>query len=74
MKVSSIIWETDGIEQERLSLPYEVEVEDGMDEDDICDYLSDTYGFLVISFSLPMNDNDRDYFGEKINEIEGKCS
>jgi len=74
MLVSSIIWETDGIEQERLSLPYEVEVEDGMDEDDICDYLSDTYGFLVISFSLPMNDNDRDYFGEKINEIEGKCS
>lgn len=72
MKVSNIIWETDDVE---IDLPTEVEVEDGLDDDDaIADYLSDTYGWLVISFTLPMDDNDRDYFGEFVNEVEAKVS
>ena len=71
MKVSDIIWETDG---EEVDLPTEVEVDDNMSDDEITDYLSDTYGWLVISFALPMDDNDRDYFGEYVNEVEAKVS
>ena len=71
MKVTDIIWETDG---EVVDLPSEVEVADGMDDDEIADYLSDTYGWLVDSFSLPMDDNDVDAFGEYVNEVEGKVS
>lgn len=50
MIVSNIKWETDGYE---VDLPTEVEVEDEMSDDEIADFLSDTYGWLVISFSLP---------------------
>jgi hypothetical protein len=71
MKVTNIKWETDG---EVVDLPTEVEVEDGMSDDEIADFLSDEYGWLVNGFSLPMDDNDRDYFGEYVNEVEGKVS
>jgi len=71
MKVTDIIWETDG---EVVDLPSEVEVADGMDDDEIADYLSDTYDWLVNGFSLPMDDNDVDAFGEYVNEVEGKVS
>ena len=71
MKVSNIKWETDG---EVVDLPTEVEIDDNIDEDAIADYLSDTYGWLVDSFALPMDDDDRDYFGEFVNEVEGKVS
>ncbi len=71
MKVTNIKWETDG---EVVDLPTEVEVEDGMSDDEIADFLSDEYGWLVNGFSLPMDDNDRDYFGEFVNEVEGKVS
>jgi hypothetical protein len=71
MLVSDIIWETDG---EEIDLPTEVEVADDLDDDGVADYLSDTYGWLVISFSLPMDDNDIDYFGCYVNEVEGKVS
>jgi hypothetical protein len=71
MKVTDIIWETDG---EVVDLPSEVEVDDDMLDDEIADYLSDTYGWLVDSFSLPMDENDVDEFGEYVNEVEGKVS
>ena len=71
MLVSNIKWETDG---EEIDLPTEVEVEDGLDDDQIADYLSDTYGWLVISFALPMDDDDRDYFGEHVNAVEARVS
>ena len=71
MLVSDIIWETDG---EEIDLPTEVEVDDNMSDDEIADYLSDTYGWLVISFALPMDNDDRDYFGEYVNEVEAKVS
>lgn len=50
MKVSNIKWETDG---EVVDLPTEVEVNDDLSDDEIADYLSDTYGWLVNGFSLP---------------------
>ena len=71
MKVTDIIWETDG---EVVDLPSEVEVDDDMLDDEVADYLSDTYGWLVDSFSLPMDENDIDEFGEYVNEVEGKVS
>ena len=71
MKVTDIKWETDGVDVE---LPKEVEVDDNMSDDEIADYLSDTYGWLVDSFAVPMTDDDRDYFGEYVNEVEGQVS
>lgn len=71
MKVTNIKWETDGVDVE---LPKEVEVDDNMSDDEIADYLSDTYGWLVDSFAVPMTNNDRDYFGEYVNEVEGRVS
>lgn len=71
MKVTNIKWETDG---EEVDLPTEVEVADGMDDDAIADYLSDTYGWLVDSFALPMDDDDVDEFGQYVNEVEGRVS
>jgi hypothetical protein len=71
MLVSRIDWETDGAD---VNLPTEVEVDDNLDDDAVADYLSDTYGFLVNSFSLPMDDEDKDYFGEYVNEVEAKVS
>jgi hypothetical protein len=55
MKITNITWETDGIEQEELSLPSEVELPEDIDADDddaINDYLSDTYGWLVIDWCI----------------------
>ena len=73
MKATDIKWVTDGADVE---LPTEVEIPTEIEDDDdaITDYLSDTYGFLVESYALPMDDNDRDYFGEYVNEVEGKVS
>jgi hypothetical protein len=71
MKVSDIKWQTDG---ETIDLPSEVEVNDNMSDDEIADYLSDTYGWLVESFSLPMDDDDIDEFGMYVNEAEGRVS
>jgi len=70
MKVSDIKWVTDG---EVVELPTEVEVNDDLSDDEIADYLSDTYGWLVEGFALPMDD-DVDEFGMYVNEVEGKVS
>lgn len=72
MKVSNIKWVTDG---EVVELPTEVEVNDDLSDDEIADYLSDTYGWLVEGFALPMDDDDDvDEFGMYVNEVEGKVS
>lgn len=71
MKVTDIKWVTDGAD---VSLPTEVEVPDNLDDDAIADYLSDKYGFLIEGFAMPMDNDDRDYFGEYVNEVEGRVS
>lgn len=71
MLVSKIDWVTDGAD---VNLPTEVEVDDNLGDDAIADYLSDTYGFLVDSFSVPMTNEDIDCFGEYVNEVEAKIS
>ena len=72
MIVTNIKWKTDGYKVDNL--PTEVEVDDDLGDDEIADYLSDEYGWLVDSFALPMDDEDRDYFGEYVNEVEGQVS
>ena len=55
MKITNITWETDGLEPEELGLPTEVELPEDIDADDddaINDYLSDTYGWLVIDWQI----------------------
>jgi hypothetical protein len=74
MKATNIKWVTDG---EDVNLPSEVEIPQTIAEcgdDAITDYLSDSYGFLVEEYALPMDNDDRDFFGEEINRIEGKVS
>ena len=71
MIVSKIKWETDG---EVVDLPNEVEVPDDLEDDEIADFLSDKYGWLVDSFSVPMTDEDIDSFGCFVNEVEGRVS
>ncbi len=73
MKATDIIWETDGVD---VDLPTEVEIPTEIEDDDdaITDYLSDTYGFLVIDYALPMDDDDIDEFGIYVNEVEGRVS
>ena len=71
MTITHIIWETDGND---VTLPTEVEVEDQLTDEEVADYLSDTYGYLVEGFSMPMTDDDRDYFGEFVNKVEARVS
>lgn len=71
MTITHIIWDTDGND---VALPTEVEVEDNLTDEEVAEYLSDTYGYLVEAFSMPMTDDDRDYFGEYVNEVEARVS
>lgn len=71
IKITNIIWETDGND---VNLPTEVEVEDHLSSEEIADYLADIYCYLVEGFSMPMTDDDRDYFGEYVNEVEARVS
>lgn len=52
MKITNITWETDG---EEVVLPTEVDLPNSIEPDDddaINDYLSDTYGWLVIDWRI----------------------
>ena len=52
MKAINIIWDVD-FEEELEGLPAEIEIPDGMeDEDEISDYLSDVTGFCHWGFEL----------------------
>ena len=51
MKVC-VEWATDGHPIEDLGLPTEVNVPDNIGIDDIADWLSDKYGFLVETFFI----------------------
>ena len=47
VKVIGVDWDTDGMDEEELDLPNEVEVPSDIDEDQVSDWLSDIYGFCV---------------------------
>ena len=71
MTITHIIWDTDNND---VMLPTEVEVADNLTDDEIAEYLSNEFGYLVDSFAMPMTDEDRDYFGEFVNEVEARVS
>lgn len=71
MLVSDIIWDTD---EQDVDLPEEVEVPDDLSDEEIEDYLSDTYDYCVLAYSAPMTDDDVDEFGLYVNEVEGRVS
>ena len=50
--VVSVKWDTDGTPISYLGLPILVTIPSSIVIDNVADYLSDTYGFLVESFSL----------------------
>lgn len=54
MKITNIVWDTDGYDVEALYLPTETYVPSEVEEDDIADWLSDKYGFLVESFLIEL--------------------
>ena len=47
--IYDIIWETDGY---NIDLPKQVAIPKDIDDDDIADYLSDNYDWLVNSFKI----------------------
>ena len=49
MKAININWETDGND---VDLPDEVKLPEDINKDDVADYLSDKYGWLVNSFTI----------------------
>ena len=49
MLVFNIVWSVDETE-DLEELPVEVEVPDEVNEEDIADWLSDQYGYLIESF------------------------
>lgn len=52
--VSEIVWDTEGRDADELGLPTELTVDTVMagigDEDQLADWLSDTYGWCVMSY------------------------
>ena len=62
MRVKEIDWETDGVEVE---LPTAVTVPSDLEEDEIADYLSDQYGWLVNGFVM-----EAESFGAEKNVMD----
>ena len=61
-KVVNIEWDLEdddylGLDAEDLNLPNEVEILDYLEEDEIADFLSDEYGFCVLSFDIEEEDD-----------------
>lgn len=53
MKATNILWDVDGDEEVLSSLPTEIEIPEGMtDEEEISDYISDCTGFCHKGFAL----------------------
>lgn len=53
MKAVNIQWDTDGDQELLNELPTEIDIPDGMDdEDEISDYISDVIGFCHYGFEL----------------------
>ncbi len=55
-RADNIIWDYDEEEEngtaQFLGLPDHADIPDGIDDEDVADYLSDTYGFCVYGFTM----------------------
>lgn len=56
LKVTDIMWDIDEEEYgnviDELCLPSEADIPNGISEEDIADWLSDTFGFCVYEFDI----------------------
>ena len=68
MRALNIKWDTDGNTDVLNELPNEVEIPCDVEEDEVCDYLSDEYGYCVFGFDIEKNDGFKGLF------IDGKRS
>ena len=68
-EVFNIIWDTDDID---VDLPEEVNIpkDDINDEEEIADWLSDVYGWLVESFDYTLPDEDEEEVKEPLSVSE----
>ena len=62
MRALNIKWDTDGNTDVLNELPNEVEIPYGVEEDEVCDYLSDEYGYCVFGFDIEENDGFKGLF------------
>lgn len=60
MKAVNIQWDTDGDQELLKELPIEIDIPDGMDdEDEISDYISDVTGFCHYGFEIENTVTDK---------------
>lgn len=52
LKAINIKWDTDGDKEVLNELPTEATIPENTEEEDICDYLSDEYGYFVFGFDV----------------------
>ena len=52
MKITNILWDTDGDTDTLDSLPTEIEIPDNISEDEISDYISDITGYCHMGYTL----------------------
>lgn len=52
MRAIDIKWDTDGDEEVLKTLPTEMDIPNGIDEEGVADWLSDETGFCVFGFVL----------------------
>ena len=50
VKVISVDWDTDGMDEEELDLPNEVEIPGDLDDEDVVDWLSECFNIGVIGW------------------------
>ena len=50
VRTIGVEWDTDGMDEEELDLPSEVEIPGELDDEDVTDWLSDHYGFCLKSW------------------------
>ena len=62
MRAMNIKWDTDGNIDVLNELPNEVEIPYDIEEDEICNYLSDEYGYCVFGFDIEENDGFKGLF------------
>ena len=68
LKVTNIKWDTDGNVEALDELPVEIIIQEYIEEEDICDHLSDEYGYCVFGFDVVINKEFKALF------IDGKHS
>ena len=59
IKAVNIKWDTDGDKEAFDSLPQEIEIPEGMDKEDVSDYISDETGFCHYGFELTCTLSER---------------